>query len=140
MKEAIRVDRLILKSPTIEELQDLDIAPWLKNRNQVLVNFLLGVSGHGDIGNNIKKDYAIGKAVEHVYYIQNCNSVLPLTLSENIVSYGVTHSKLATNIKSKSSPAGSYTHVKTVLANQSCEALPPPEGDALYVFDNDQTL
>ena len=100
--------------PTIEELQDLDIVPcigvpWLQNRNQVLVSFLLGVSAHGDIGNNTKKDYAIGKAVEHVYYIQNCNSVLPLTLSENIVSYAVTHSKLATNIKSKSSPAGSYT-------------------------------
>ncbi|KAJ8022554.1 hypothetical protein HOLleu_37485 [Holothuria leucospilota] len=123
----------------LEYLTNINLEEWLSGRNPVVVNFVKGVSG---LASPLKGRplYSVAKSVEQVYNTLKSKHVMLLSFSENAVIHSIVNSKLACNINGLSSPGGSYWTLKHWLENQASSLLPPPVGDCLCAFDNDQVV
>ncbi|XP_072051413.1 uncharacterized protein [Amphiura filiformis] len=121
----------------LEGLTKIDLNSWISYRNTALTSFLQGIAG---TVNSTRKEYCIAKAIEGIYYLRNPSHViLPLGFSENVVSYSVTNSKIATNINGVGG-SGGYESVRQWLNAQADVPQPEVEGDVAVAFDNDQVI
>ncbi|KAJ8017459.1 hypothetical protein HOLleu_45119 [Holothuria leucospilota] len=123
----------------LDYISNLNIEDWLRERNQVLVNFVKGTSKLTD-PLDTKTQYCLAKSVEQVYGLQSTKHVFPLSFSENAVTYSVVNSKLAANMGGLSAPSGSYWTIRQWLDGQASQPMPSPQGDCICAFDNDQVI
>ena len=103
------------------------------NANRVVTSFLAAITGVNSVSDRPKKLYALAKAVDQICYAKDLTYFSPLSFSENLVAYSITHSKEVVTLRGIASPAGGY---KTVQVWQSQLLV----GDAVIAFDNDQVL
>ena len=71
----------------IETLLKLNLNDWLKERNRVLLNFLIGISNaEVDIVNN-KAAFKVGRVMEDIYRFPEDRHVCPSGYLQNLAIY-----------------------------------------------------
>ena len=75
-----------------------------------------------------------------MYSISNSRLQLPISFSENLLVYSLTHSKQLVRYNSCIGPAGSYSFLHDWIKEQAAEPVPYPSGLAKSVFDNEQVI
>ena len=120
----------------VEFLTDLDVLKYIKERNQILVRFLCGLSGVDFENASSKTRYAFGQTVEQVYYLRNLNLILPLSFTANLIQSCISGSKAVSLVNGKTSPGGSYTSYKDWITKEGSKQLATLPGTIEYWFDN----
>ena len=145
----VRSDTMELSSrKTIDSMLKLDIGMYVRERNPVLIGFLLGVTNKAlDFFENKTEPpeqqtmYKICKTVESIMNLSAYRVLLPLHFRDTLLLYSLTGSKLALSILSSSTAHGSYTTVKKFLSGLGHESNNTPfSKDEIYAFDNNQIL
>ena len=113
---------------------------WLQERPVEFIQLLKELCGiHGTLMDD-KVSLLLAKVVEQIYAAQNSRLVLPLSLRENLLTYGVSNSKLLVNYNGSTSAGGSYSYISKWLRTSASEPLPFPKGLVRSVFDNEQVI
>ncbi|CAC5387316.1 unnamed protein product [Mytilus coruscus] len=125
---------------TLEAIKDINLKEYLSNRN----NFVKGVLGmltkcnfDDELDECIQCSMSV--LLEHVYKLRNAQFIGPVSLLQNFTIFSLSHSKTVTDIVGNISAGGKYTTVCKMLDNNS-KPRTPPNGDAVYVFDNEQVV
>ena len=112
---------------------------WLANRNKILLAFLCG-AGMVEERCSVKKQVALIRSVEDVYYLRNLNLITPMAFGLNLLTFFVTGSKTAITYNGASSPSGGYTSILSTLNDLTLKPLECPNGDVDTFFDNCQVV
>ncbi|KAK3103442.1 hypothetical protein FSP39_019273 [Pinctada imbricata] len=125
-----------------DALSSFSPSSWLRDRNQILTNFLKGVVDISALDDSDSRTAAIAASVDCLYKAKCQTLVTPLFFSRNLINYHVSGSKLICNLLAGLSPAGTYTTVLKWLDNHSTtnNQVPVPATDITTYFDNNQVL
>ncbi len=127
---------------SIDGLLKYNSAEWLKNRPRALVMLLSRLCGISDeeLLEEGKSTFMVSKLIETIYSNWNTKLQLPISLSENLLVYSLTHSKQLVHYNSCVGPSGSYNYLQKWILDQVAEPIPYPTGLAKSVFDNEQVI
>ena len=89
---------------------------------------------------SVKKQVALIRSVEDVYYLRNLNLITPMAFGLNLLTFFVTGSKTAITYNGASSPSGGYTSILSTLNDLTLKPLECPNGDVDTFFDNCQVV
>ena len=122
----------------IEHLQTLDSKSFLRDCNELLVQFLCGATGVNlKLENDTKVLYRFAMAVESIYHLKNCNMILPHCFQMNLIQKQVSGSKTVAAVNGKVLPGGSDTTLRDWWNFQGSAVLSmPSSGDIVVYFDN----
>ena len=112
---------------------------WLSERNNLLVSFLKGATEICAKGETDKKVNALTHAVEQVYYAQNLNIITPFAFKRNLITFSLTHSKLALKLYWKWESFGSYSALSEILL-QPGEPLTCKINSVINTINNNQKV
>ena len=124
-------------------LGDLDIQQLITNRNAVLVNFLLEITGlyGSSVENQRARFMPFICALDCILAAAYDRTVTPLLFLVSVLHYFVTGSKTVVNILSCLTPSGHYTILRKWFENYfSNKCLCPSGRDIISFFDNSQVL
>ena len=102
----IKVIRLFYNSP--EKLANLKTIEFIRNRNEKLVSFLLGISNTTLTSLSKKTAFTFAVAIEQIYYLCHHNIVFPHAFISNLIQVYTSGSKAVPALNGKVSPSGSY--------------------------------
>lgn len=99
-RSSIREDIKLLHDNKVDTLTSLNVKNWVSERNCVVRSFLNGIAGSSKdyVEENPRTNLLLAKTIEQIYHVQNKNTVLPFSLSENLVVHAATRSKAACNV------------------------------------------
>ena len=111
------------------QMKNLD---FINDRNVLLVQFLLGLTGIDLKAASDKEQYAFACVIESIYHLRNLNVVLPNSFLYNLVQFYTSGSKTVPAINGKVTPGGSYYTVHNWLSKRAENPLICPEGKSGY--------
>ena len=106
---------------------------WLSERNNLLVSFLKGATGICGKDETDKKLNALTHTVEQVYYDWNLNIITPFAFKRNLVTFSLTHSKLAVKLYGKWESSRSYSTLSEILLQPGEPLTCKMNSDALII-------
>ena len=109
---------------------------YLMERNKTMVTMLLAMTQ-----STIHEDYyRLSVVLESIYKLRNANFLGPVSLLQNLTFLSMTNSKAAVDIIGSSGAGWKYTTLCRWLGSISSKPPTVPDGDALFVFDNEQIV
>ena len=130
------VESVQKKYDSISKLNELDIMTYLMERNKTMVTMLLAMTQ-----STIHEDYyRLSVVLESIYKLRNANFLGPVSLLQNLTFLSMTNSKAAVDIIGSSGAGGKYTTLCRWLGSISSKPPTVPDGDTLFVFDNEQIV
>ena len=127
----------------VDALSQLDLKKWLIERNNVVKQFLYGVSGkERNIEQSTNDNAMVGltTAVEQVYKLCDDRLISPFAFLQNLCIYSLTGSRKTVDLTGKTKPSGCYSSVVKWLLEQSSREPVVADGDLINVFDNEQVI
>ena len=113
----------------INELTKYDLKQWIKNRNPVLIEFLMACTEIKlDSTPNLKTLHALAHAIEQALYGKNLNLIAPFSFQRNLIVYSIPNSKDVARLTGCWKNSGSYTTLSQIVASP-CPPIPCPNGD-----------
>lgn len=113
---------------------------WLSERNNLLVSFLKGATGICGKDETNKKLNALTHAVEQVYYARNLNIITPFAFKRNLITFSLTHSKLAVKLYGKWESSGSYSTLSEILLQPGEPLTCKTNSDVINTINNNQKV
>ncbi len=121
----------------INFLKNFSLEDWISERDLVVSAMIDGICFGKDFSS--PKDLLLkAKAIEQIYATRYQRLVSPISFRQNVLLYHKTGSRDAVDILGAGSPAGSYTTVSSWLDQLSNDPVICPEGDMVFMFDNEQ--
>ena len=105
-----------------------------KERNKLLVCFLIGV-GNLEFSVELEQiQYAFANTLEMSYYVQNLNLVLPRCFLISLVQSRISGLKSVSLVNSKTSPGGGYITLRSWLEFHGTEPLQCKKGTMNNIY------
>ena len=130
----INVIRLFYNNP--EKLANIEIIEFIRNWNEKLVSFLLGISDTTLSSLSEKTAFTFAVAIEQIYYLHHHNIVLPHSFISNLIQFYTSGSKAVPVLNGKVSPNGSYPTPGNWMSEHGKSKMVVPDGDLETYFDN----
>ena len=130
----INVIRLFYNNP--EKLANIETIEFIRNRNEKLVSFLLGISDSTLTSLSEKTAFTFAVAIEQLYYLRHHNIVLPHSFISNLIQFYTSGSKAVPVLNGKVSPSGSYPTLGNWMSERGKSKLVVRDGDLGTYFDN----
>ena len=130
----INVIRLFHNSP--KKLANLKTIEFIRNRNEKLVSFLLGISNTTLTSLSEKTAFTFAVAIEQIYYLRHHNIVLPHSFISNLIQFYTSGSKVVPALNRKVRPSGSYPTLGNWMSEHGKSKLVAPDGDLEMYFDS----
>ena len=83
---------------------------------------------------------ALTHAVEQVYYARNLNIITPFAFKRNLITFSLTHSKLAVKLYGKWESSGSYSTLSEILLQPGEPLTCKTNSDVINTIDNNQKV
>lgn len=131
------IDSIQMHYNSVYRLNNLDIKKYLlSEHNQLLLTTLIVLTN-----SDVDKDYfRLSIIIECIYKLKNNNFMGPTSTLQNLSILSLTKSKSAVDICGSSTAGGKYSALCKFLKNVPSTPTEGPEGEAVYVFDNEQII
>jgi hypothetical protein len=117
----------------ISFLKNLTIGDYVSCMDPVTLNYIDGLCGAGET-------FMTAHVMEILYKMKRKRLVAPLSFLHNLDTYALTGSRQCLDRNSVGEPSGSYQTIVNWIDRQASKIPICPEGDIVYVFDNDQVI
>ena len=127
---------------SIDNLLNYNSAKWLQERPKPLVKLLAHLCHIplGGLQTENKSTFLLSKMIELIYSAHNSRLQLPISFTENLHVYSLTHSKQIAQYNGATGPSGSYRFLQSWIIKQAAKPVPYPKGLAKSVFENEQII
>eukprot|EP00794_Sanderia_malayensis_P018435 gene18435-20284_t len=127
---------------SIENLLSYNSKEWLSQRPELLVKLLAHLCQvtNSQLMYENRCTLFLSRIIEIIYSAVNSRIVLPISFSENIHAFSVSHSKQLVEYNNAVGPAGSYSFLQKWIFSQAVAPSDFPEGLVKCVFDNEQVI
>ncbi|XP_063404446.1 uncharacterized protein LOC134687918 [Mytilus trossulus] len=138
----LKADAELMSQDSLEKTKIIDFNPdeWLSKRNNVLLNFLKGITLFDPNRSTEPQKITLCRAVEHVYGLISQKLVAPLSFLLSLNIYARTSSRSVIDLIAKSSPSGCYKTLQKWISNAGNEVQPCPQRPLMFGFDNEQII
>ena len=127
------------KKVEYDAILSYDAKQWLSARPQHVVDVVRAMCGYSYPLNELEA-FRVAKTLEIIYSCQHNRLVLPISFSENIFRYALSHSRTIVDYHSKADAGGSYTFLTNWLKNEAKHPISAPPGLLKVAIDNEQII